>query len=126
MNGTILFATAFVFLACLAGCKTVEPASDEHLRERVEGFCADWREYRFERAYEYCSHNFRSSMDATLFAYFMKKMPIRDYGAIEISQELAVRNVSVEIKRLGGSVLTIEMWWRYERGEWFVDLIEWR
>ena len=53
-------------------------------------------------------------------------MPIQDYGAIAISPELAVRKVDIEIKRLGGEVVTLETWWRFERGEWFIDLIEWQ
>ena len=126
MNRAALYVVALAFIACMVGCKSIEPASDEHLLERVEGFCADWRDCRFEEAYESCSHNFCSAMDVTSFAYFMKKMPIQDYGAIEIAPALALREVIIEITWLNGSVSTIETWWKYECGNWFVDLIEWR
>ena len=128
MKRLMIYISLPVLCAALCGCGLFRPRpeSEENLRRRAAEFCDAWRGGDLEKAYSLCSHNFRTSMDRVLFEHFMKEMPIDDYGQMEIAPHMNLKDVRIEVKRTGGDEYTQLTYWRFERGNWFLDLVEWR
>ena len=121
-----MLLTALVFCIVLTGCKSTDRHSTDRLRRRVAEFFAALRNCDYPSAHKYCSHNFQCAMDEHLFEYYIKKMPIVEFGAADIIPHLKVREVRVPVRRPGGAGYILKTYWKFERGDWFLDIVEWR
>jgi hypothetical protein len=121
----IFISTAMCAAQCGCFLFKADPRGEKNLRRRVQEFCEDWRRGDFDAAFQLCSHNFRTSLDKALFEHFMRKMPIENIGEMEIIDHLNLKEVRVKTTPAGGGERAQITHWRFERDNWFLDLIEW-
>jgi hypothetical protein len=128
MRHATIAALAMLLLCALGACRGSGQAAsqaDERVRLRAAAFYDAWARGKLDTMRRLVSQNFRDDdPDLASLRAFMEKNRIKSFRIASVENELKLKRVTVDVARDGGEAATEVSYWKYERGDWYIEVLD--